>query len=97
MKTPKAIYQQQFRSIVKTPERVNLSDVKLPSLPLVEVSDDVIKGYPEVYEKYKNRRFIVLGEITQMPGHVTMVDIRTGEIIPVIHDNDLEMLTPEEA
>ena len=39
-------------------------------------------------------RFILLGEINQMSGHITVCDIKTGTIIPVIHAFDFFVARP---
>ena len=69
---------------------------ELPQLPIVRVRKTRIEDYPESYGRYKGRNFLLLGEIRGMTGHVTIVDMRTGAIVPVIHDDDLECVPEEE-
>ena len=69
---------------------VSVDQLILPKLLLVKVKQKCLK-FPE-YSRYKDQCFILLGEIIQMPGHVTMVNIATKEIITVIHSDALEMM-----
>ena len=69
---------------------------ELPQLPIVRVRKTRIEDYPESYGKYEGRRFLLMGEIRGMSGHVTIVDMKTGAIVPVIHDDDLERVREEE-
>lgn len=40
--------------------------------------------------------FLLLGEILQMPGHVTIMNIKDGSIRTVVHSHDLELIPPSE-
>ena len=79
----------------KSLTRVSVDNLKLPSAPLVRFTDFMLQQ--QGYEEYnKDDTYVILYEITQMHGHVGILNLRTKEIIPVVHSGDLEMLTPDE-
>lgn len=91
-----AEHEERERQAKAMLQPVCVSKLQLPKIVLVQVKQSVIDRFPAEYGSYKGRTFILLGEIVQMPGHVTMMDIRSKEIIPVIHDDELEMIPPNE-
>lgn len=74
---------------------VNADRLHLPQLPLVRLASNLAND--ESYAVLRDRTFVLMGEIAQMEGHVMVIDVRTREIIPIIHSCDLEMIPTSEA
>ena len=70
-------------------EAVPLQDVELPKLPLVRLK--AIAGKVD-----GGRRFVVLGEIAQMPGKLIVVETLTGIIDVSFTADELELVPPTE-
>jgi hypothetical protein len=68
------------------------SDV-LPKLPLVKFD---FRGLPsDFHKKYpfiESDKFIMMGEITQMPGHCVVVNYKTGQIYSGFHTDNFVLL-----
>lgn len=67
----------------RTLEPVPLSDLELPKLPLVRSRSPDVQG-----------RFVVLGEVAQIPGKVMLIDIDTGEVRVHFTSDQLELIPP---
>ncbi len=96
---PEAAERERLTEIAEYREALKpvcVGRLRLPKLPLVRVKSAVIENDETHFGRYRDRHFVLLGEIMQMTGHVTIACARTGEIIPVIHDNDLELVPPSE-
>ncbi len=65
--------------------------LKEGSLPRVQVREYMFE-YTD-YSDYKGRIFIVLGYADHAPGHVWVMEPKTGHILPkMFHDDDLELI-----
>ena len=58
--------------------------------------DDVPKKYHSLYPFEKDKAYIFLGEIVQMPGHCIVIDIKTGQIFSAYHTDNFIELTEDE-
>ena len=78
----------------------NLSLVHLPQLPLVRLDPNAPENGPD-YQQYNvfdpKKTYLCLGEIAQMPGHVVILDYRTGQIFSGYHTERFEIIPVSEA
>lgn len=65
---------------------INAEDVELPKLPLVRLKE----------EDYSFRRWVILGEIAQLPGRVILLNINDGSIDTKYNAEQLELVPPTE-
>jgi hypothetical protein len=69
-------------------QAVPLSDVDLPKIPLVRLKDS---------EQYDGaNRWVVLGEVAQVPGKLILANVETGKIITDRTSEELELVPPDE-
>jgi len=65
--------------------------------PLVKFDfDDMPKKYHHLYKKFKNKVFVLLCEIEQMPGHCVICEMKTGKIYCAYHTENFIKLTDDE-
>lgn len=62
---------------------VPLSNVELPKLPLVQPRDASLQA-----------RYVVLGEVAQLPGKLVLVDIDAGTLNVHFTPEELELVSP---
>ena len=66
-------------------------------MKLVKFKDDILDGkYGKHYPFSIHQKFVMLGEIANMPGHCVISDYRTGHIYSGYHTDDFKEISEDE-
>lgn len=92
--------QSRIEIIQESKERLrprSLTEIHLPQIILVRLDMNSKENSSEYIKPFeKDKTYVCLGEIAQMPGHVVVMDYQNGEIYSGYHSTRFEIIPVNE-